>query len=217
MREFERMVLLRVVDVKWMDHIDAMEELRKGIGLRSYGQHDPVVEYRMEGFNMFDEMVEAIREDTTRLLLTLELRTEQPQPVQREQVAKPTSESAAATASEKKRPVRKAVKIGRNDPVPLRQRAEMEKMHLPAVPSGACRRAGGAKCAARAGPERPGRGEGRERAACQAPAAAAAAQMTSPPFAAGAGRMLFVPVFPFLKPLRAGPAGPPLVACIRAL
>ena len=131
MREFERMVLLRVVDVKWMDHIDAMEELRKGIGLRSYGQHDPVVEYRMEGFNMFDEMVEAIREDTTRLLLTLELRTEQPQPVQREQVAKPTSESAGGDGSEKKRPVRKAVKIGRNDPCPCGSGLKWKKCTCP--------------------------------------------------------------------------------------
>ncbi|MEI3014506.1 MAG: hypothetical protein V8T36_07085 [Ruthenibacterium lactatiformans] len=61
MREFERVVLLRTVDIKWMDHIDAMEELRKGIYLRSYGQRDPVVEYRIEGFNMFDEMVASIR------------------------------------------------------------------------------------------------------------------------------------------------------------
>ena len=80
MREFERMILLRVVDTKWMEHIDAMEELRKGIHLRSYGQHDPVVEYRVEGFKMFDEMVDSIREDTTRLLLTLELRLENPSP-----------------------------------------------------------------------------------------------------------------------------------------
>ena len=88
MREFERVVLLRTVDTKWMEHIDAMEELRKGIYLRSYGQRDPVVEYRIEGFNMFDEMVASIREDTSRMLLTMELRTEQP--LQREQVAKPT-------------------------------------------------------------------------------------------------------------------------------
>ncbi len=70
MREFERVVLLRNVDTKWMEHIDAMDELRKGIYLRSYGQRDPVVEYRIEGFDMFDDMVESIREDTTRMLLT---------------------------------------------------------------------------------------------------------------------------------------------------
>ena len=117
MREFERIILLRVVDLHWMDHIDAMEELRKGIYLRSYGQHDPVVEYRVEGFNMFDQMVESIREDTTRMLMTYEIRTEAP--VQREQVAKPTGESGGeGDGSEKKQPVKKAVKIGRNDPCP---------------------------------------------------------------------------------------------------
>ena len=117
MREFERVVLLRNVDMKWMEHIDAMDELRKGIYLRSYGQRDPVVEYRFEGFNMFDEMVEAIREDTTRMLLTMELKTaEQPK---REQVAKPTGEAGAGDAAPaKKQPVKKAVKIGRNDPCP---------------------------------------------------------------------------------------------------
>ena len=116
MREFERMILLRTVDTKWMEHIDAMEELRKGIYLRSYGQHDPVVEYRIEGFNMYDEMVEAIREDTARLLLTMELRTEQP--IKREQVAKPTGESGAGDAAVKKQPVKKIAKPGRNDPCP---------------------------------------------------------------------------------------------------
>lgn len=116
MREMERMIMLRNVDTKWMDHIDAMEELRRGIYLRSYGQHDPVVEYRIEGFNMFDEMVESIREDTTKMLLTFELR--QNQPLQREQMAKPTSESAGGDGSVKKKPVRHVVKIGRNDPCP---------------------------------------------------------------------------------------------------
>ncbi len=116
MREFERAILLRCVDTKWMEHIDAMDELRKGIYLRSYGQHDPVVEYRIEGFNMFDEMVESIREDTTRMLLTLELRTEQP--IERKQVAKPTTASGAGDASVKKQPVKKIQKPGRNDPCP---------------------------------------------------------------------------------------------------
>ena len=115
MREVERMVLLRNVDTKWMDHIDAMEELRRGIYLRSYGQHDPVVEYRIEGFNMFDEMVESIREDTTHILLTIEIR--QNEEVKREQVAKPTGESGGTDGSEKKQP-QKVTKIGRNDPCP---------------------------------------------------------------------------------------------------
>ena len=95
MRELERVVLLRVVDTKWMEHIDNMDELRKGIYLRSYGQRDPVVEYRIEGFDMFDEMVASIQEDTTRMLLTIEIRTkEQPK---REQVAIPTGEGAGGT------------------------------------------------------------------------------------------------------------------------
>ena len=116
MREFERKVLLHVVDVHWMDHIDAMEELRRGIGLRGYAQRDPVVEYRIEGFNMFDAMVESIQEDTARMLLTMVLKREQP--IQREQVAKPTSESGGSDGSIQKQPVRKVVKIGRNDPCP---------------------------------------------------------------------------------------------------
>ena len=69
MRELERVVLLKNVDTKWMDHIDAMEELKRGIRLRAYAQHDPVVEYRLEGFDMFDEMIAAIREDTARMML----------------------------------------------------------------------------------------------------------------------------------------------------
>lgn len=74
-----------------VDHIDAMEELRQGISLRSYGQRDPVVEYRIEGFDMFDEMIASIREDTIKMMLTVQIRTEE-EP-QREQVAKPTVES----------------------------------------------------------------------------------------------------------------------------
>ncbi len=72
-RELERVILLKVVDLKWMDHIDAMDELRKGIGLRSYAQKDPVVEYRFEGFEMFDQMIAAIREDTVKLLFTVKI------------------------------------------------------------------------------------------------------------------------------------------------
>ena len=115
MRELERVVLLRVVDTKWMEHIDNMDELRKGIYLRSYGQRDPVVEYRIEGFDMFDEMVASIQEDTTRMLLTIEIRTkEQPK---REQVAIPTGEGAGGTKLNSHAP-QKVRKIGRNDPCP---------------------------------------------------------------------------------------------------
>ena len=118
MREVERVVLLRNVDSKWMDHIDAMEELRKGIYLRSYAQRDPVVEYRIEGFDMFDEMVAAIREDTVKMLLTVRLRNPEEEP-KREQVAKPTV-AFHGDDTVKKQPVRKPAskKVGRNDPCP---------------------------------------------------------------------------------------------------
>lgn len=124
MRELERICLLRNVDSKWMDHIDAMEQLRQGIYLRSYGQRDPVVEYRMEGFEMFDAMVDSIKEDTVRMLLTIELRIEpqQQQPVlERTQVAKPTGEAATPGKNVKSTGSNgpaKALKIGRNDPCP---------------------------------------------------------------------------------------------------
>ena len=114
MRELERVVLLKNVDREWMDHIDAMEELQKGIRLRAYGQRDPVVEYRLEGFDMFDEMLATIRENTARMMLTVQLRTqEEPK---REQVAKPTSTSADGTDTN--RTVHKGKKIGPNDPCP---------------------------------------------------------------------------------------------------
>lgn len=116
MRELERVVLLRVVDTKWMQHIDDMEELRKGIYLRSYGQRDPVVEYRIEGFDMFDTMVESIKEDTTKMLLTIEIA--QQKPLERQQVAKPTSESAGKDESTVNQPRKTGEKIGRNDPCP---------------------------------------------------------------------------------------------------
>ena len=116
MRELERVVLLKTVDRYWMDHIDNMDELRRGIHLRAYGQKDPVVMYRVEGFDMFDQMINAIREDTSRLMLTVQIRTqEEPK---REQIAKPTSTSSDGT--DKARTVRKTAsqKVGRNDPCP---------------------------------------------------------------------------------------------------
>ena len=116
MRELERVILLRNVDGKWMDHIDAMTELRNGIGLRAYGQYDPVVEYKREGFDMFDAMIDAIREDTVRTIYLAQVRTrEEPK---REQVAKETAASGADDGSVKKEPVRRAKKIGPNDPCP---------------------------------------------------------------------------------------------------
>ncbi|MGI5904753.1 MAG: preprotein translocase subunit SecA [Candidatus Pararuminococcus gallinarum] len=118
MRELERVVLLRNVDAKWMDHIDAMDELKRGIYLRSYAQKDPVVEYRLEGFDMFEEMNNSIREDTVKMLFTIQVKTEEAP--KREQVAKPTTASHGGDGdgSEKKQPIKKGKKIGRNDPCP---------------------------------------------------------------------------------------------------
>ncbi len=115
MRELERVVLLRQVDQHWMDHIDDMEELKRGIYLRSYAQRDPVVEYRVEGSEMFDAMINAIREGTAKMMLTVQIRQNEPQ---REQVMKPTSTNAGGDDSVKKEPVRKEKKPGRNDPCP---------------------------------------------------------------------------------------------------
>ena len=115
MREVERMVLLKNVDTQWMDHIDAMDELQKGIRLRAYGQHDPVVEYRSEGFDMFDAMIAAIREDTARMILTVRLKTKEAP--KREAVAKETGTTASDTPA-KKQPVKNGKKPGRNDPCP---------------------------------------------------------------------------------------------------
>ena len=116
MRELERMVLLRNVDSKWMDHIDNMDELRRGIGLRAYGQQDPIVAYRMESYDMFDEMSASIREDTVKQMLTV--RITRKEETERKQTAKITSESGASDGSEKGRTVRKGKKVGPNDPCP---------------------------------------------------------------------------------------------------
>ena len=116
MRELERRVLLSNVDNHWMDHIDAMEELKQGIGLRAMAQRDPVVEFRLEGFDMFDEMTAAIREDTVRMMLTIRVQKEAP--IQRKQVAKPTMASGGTDGSEKAKPVKKSKKVGPNDPCP---------------------------------------------------------------------------------------------------
>ena len=116
MRELERVILLKVVDTKWMAHIDDMEELKKGIGLRSYGQKNPVIEYRYEGFEMFDAMVDSIREDTIRMLLTVRLQSNEAP--EREQVAQPDAPNAGAgDGSFSEEPVR-VKKIGDNDPCP---------------------------------------------------------------------------------------------------
>ena len=115
LRELERVVMLRVVDEYWMDHIDAMDELKRGIGLRGYGSTKPIDAYKQEGFDMFEAMVQGIREETVRRLYTVRVRKEAP--VERKSVAK---NAAANVGGEpvKKKPVKKVPKPGRNDPCP---------------------------------------------------------------------------------------------------
>ena len=115
MRELERVVMLRVVDEYWMDHIDAMDDLRRGIGLRGYGSVKPIDAYKQEGFDMFEAMVAGIREETVRRLYTVRVRGEQT--IQRKAVAKNATANAGGEP-EKKKPVKKVPKPGRNDPCP---------------------------------------------------------------------------------------------------
>ncbi len=112
-RELERVVLLKVIDRKWMDHIDDMDQLRQGIGLQAYGQRDPLVEYKMAGFDMFDDMISAIQEDTIRLLFHVQVE----QKVEREQVAKVTGTNKDETAQSAPKK-REHAKIYPNDPCP---------------------------------------------------------------------------------------------------
>ncbi len=117
MRELERVVMLRVVDEYWMDNIDAMDDLKQGIGLRAYGQHDPVIAYKEEGYEMFQAMIQAIREETVRRMFLVQLKPQQE--VKRERVAKETGTTAATQSQVKKQPVRSAAtKVGPNDPCP---------------------------------------------------------------------------------------------------
>jgi preprotein translocase subunit SecA len=112
-REIERVILLRVIDRKWMDHIDDMDQLRQGIGLQAYGQRQPIVEYKFQGFDMFDEMIDAIREDTIKALMHVRIE----QKVEREQVAKVTGTNRDDSVANA--PVRRAAKkVLPNDPCP---------------------------------------------------------------------------------------------------
>ena len=115
MRELERVMTLRVVDEYWMDHIDAMAELKRGIGLRGYGSVKPIDAYKQEGFDMFEAMVRGIREETVRRLFIVQVRKEQA--IERKAVSK---NAAANVGGEpvKKQPVKKVPKPGRNDPCP---------------------------------------------------------------------------------------------------
>ena len=125
MRELERRVLLKVVDEKWMDHIDAMEQLKHGIGLRAYGQNDPVIAYKQEGFDMFDEMIRNIQEDTVKTLLRLRKENVS---VEREQVARPVAASHGddGPRAPKKREMGK---VGRNDPCPCGSGKKYKNCH----------------------------------------------------------------------------------------
>ena len=117
MREIERAMLLRNVDLKWMDYIDAMDELKRSVGLLAYGQKDPVVAFREMSYDMFEEMTNSIRDDTVKVVLSVKFRTEEE--IKREQVAKVTSTSGSGDGSEKGRTVRNdKKKVGVNDPCP---------------------------------------------------------------------------------------------------
>ena len=116
MREAERVITLRVVDEYWMDQIDAMQDLRQGIVLRAYGQNDPLVEYKREGYAMFEAMNRSIQEETTRRLFLF--RIQRNEPLKREKVAKVTAAGAGDDKSVKKAPMQKKIKVGRNDPCP---------------------------------------------------------------------------------------------------
>jgi len=114
MRELERFVMLKTVDQKWMDHIDAMDQLREGIGLRAYGQRDPVIEYKIEGYDMFQEMISSIQEETLRYMFRVQVKAAP----QREQQRLHNVSYSHGGSDEKKQPVRKEKKVGRNDPCP---------------------------------------------------------------------------------------------------
>ena len=130
MRELERVILLRSVDRKWMDHIDNMDHLKQGMGLRAYKQMDPIQAYQMEGSAMFDEMIHGIKIDTVRFLFHIEIKKEEP--VERERVAQETSAQHAGSSSTsdvKKQPVRNDNKVGRNDPCPCGSGKKYKNCH----------------------------------------------------------------------------------------
>ena len=135
--ELERVVMLKVVDQKWMDHIDAMDELKDGIGLRAYGQKDPVVQYRIEGFDMFDEMVNAIKEDVVKILMNIN----RIQNLERKQTVRITNQRLQEMAEDMRKDIPKETKeithtpvvnngpkVGRNDPCPCRFGQEIQEL-----------------------------------------------------------------------------------------
>ena len=116
MRELERVIMLRVVDEYWMDHIDAMDDLKQGIRLRAYANTDPVIAYKQESLSMFEEMVSAIQSETVRRLYSVRLKKDEE--VKRERVAKGMVENVGGDGTQPKKQPKKSVKIGRNDPCP---------------------------------------------------------------------------------------------------
>ena len=123
-RELERVVLLKTIDRKWMDHIDDMDQLRQGIGLQAYGQRDPLVEYKMTGYDMFEAMTESIREDTVRMLCHVRVE----QKVEREQVAKVTGTNKDDTVA--KAPIKRMEsKVYPNDPCPCGSGKKYKQCH----------------------------------------------------------------------------------------
>ena len=123
-REIERVALLRTIDRKWMDHIDDMDQLRQGIGLQAYGQRDPLVEYKMIGFDMFNSMTEAIQEDTLKILYHVKIE----QKVEREEVAKVTGTNKDDTAIKAPKK-RVAAKVYPNDPCPCGSGKKYKQCH----------------------------------------------------------------------------------------
>lgn len=128
--EFQKVVILKVVDTKWTDHIDAMDQLRESIGLRAYGQNNPLVDYQTEGYEMYNDMIGSIEYEVTRVFMKSEIR----QNVQREQVAqgealKPTQDQGVVSSNEKQRPVKVDDKVGRNDSCPCGSGKKYKNCH----------------------------------------------------------------------------------------
>ncbi len=121
MREIERVVTLKIVDEKWMDHLDAMDQLREGIGLRAYGQKDPLIEYKFEGYEMFQNMIASIQEDVVRYIFRVNLVAQDVQPKQRNMVENRYSDDGP------RQPVRREIKVGRNDPCPCNSGKKYKK------------------------------------------------------------------------------------------
>ena len=131
MRELERAVLLQNVDMKWMDHLEAMDSLMEMIGLQAYAQRNPISEYRIQGADLFDEMITSIRDDTARMIMSIIPKPAQE--IKRVEVAKPVSEGFAGggKASAPKKPIRvdKTQKVGRNDPCPCGSGKKYKNCH----------------------------------------------------------------------------------------